>query len=50
MINEKSSNISGGEKQKISLIRTFIKNADLIILDEPTSALDKNTIVALKKV
>jgi len=37
---EMSLNLSGGEKQKISLIRAFLKNAPLVILDEPTSALD----------
>lgn len=40
IINEKSNNISGGEKQKISILRQFIKNPDVMILDEPTSALD----------
>lgn len=41
-------NISGGEKQKISLIRTFIRDADVIIMDEPTSALDIKSIEILK--
>lgn len=36
-------NLSGGEKRKISLIRTFLKDSDLIILDEPTNDLDNNT-------
>ncbi len=40
VINEKSSNISGGEKQKISILRQFIKNPEVMIFDEPTSALD----------
>ncbi len=40
VINEKSNNISGGEKQKIALIRVLLKDMDLMILDEPTSALD----------
>lgn len=39
-INEKSNNISGGEKQKIALVRQLCKSSDLIIFDEPTSALD----------
>ncbi len=43
-IAEKSLNLSGGEKQKISLVRTFSKNAPLIILDEPTSALDIQSV------
>lgn len=43
VISEKCENISGGEKQKISLIRQFSKNTDVMIFDEPTSALDKET-------
>lgn len=42
-------NISGGEKQKIGLIRSAIKDSNLIILDEPTSALDRNTVKKLKE-
>lgn len=40
MVYEDVINFSGGEKQKISLIRTFLQEKDLIILDEPTNALD----------
>lgn len=43
IINDKSGNLSGGEKQKIALIRTFLRDPDVLILDEPTSALDKFT-------
>lgn len=50
IISDKSSNVSGGEKQKLSLVRTFIKEAQVIILDEPTSALDKDSILALKSI
>jgi ATP-binding cassette, subfamily B, bacterial len=34
------TDISGGEWQKLSLARAFIRQAQLIILDEPTSAMD----------
>lgn len=39
-INENESNLSGGEKQKIGIIRAAIKNADILILDEPANSLD----------
>ncbi|WP_461614465.1 ATP-binding cassette domain-containing protein [Clostridium sp. Marseille-QA1073] len=42
------NNISGGEKQKISLIKCFSKKSNLIILDEPSSALDSKSIEVLK--
>lgn len=35
-----SSNLSGGESQKLAVARGFFKNTNLIILDEPSSALD----------
>lgn len=42
-------NISGGEKQRLSLIRSIINNPDLILLDEPTSALDRRNEVKVFK-
>lgn len=54
IIGEKSANLSGGEKQKIALVRALIKNPDVLILDEPTSALDSvctaNLISYLKSI
>lgn len=40
IVNEKAMNLSGGEKQKISILRALLKETDVVILDEPTSALD----------
>jgi len=40
VINDNSSNISGGEKQRLCIIREVIKNPDILILDEFTSSLD----------
>jgi len=42
-INEKNTNTSGGERQKISILKVLLKNPDVMIFDEPTSALDAET-------
>ena len=40
VISEGASNLSGGEKQRIALVRIMLRDPDVIFLDEPTSALD----------
>lgn len=47
IVNEDCSNLSGGEKQKLSILRTLLKDPDILILDEPTSALDHDTKINL---
>jgi ABC-type multidrug transport system fused ATPase/permease subunit len=43
VIGEKGTNLSGGEKQRISLARSILKKHDIFIMDEGTSALDGKT-------
>ena len=38
--NEKGTNLSGGESQKVAIARVFAKDYPLVIMDEPSSALD----------
>lgn len=42
-IKENKEGVSGGEGQKIGLLRAFAKNADVFILDEPTAFLDSKS-------
>ena len=44
IIDENSHNISGGQKRLLSLTRTLLKEAKILILDEATSSLDTDKI------
>lgn len=47
--SEDAQSLSGGEKQKVSVVRGLMKNSDFLILDEPVSAMDSDGINCLKE-
>ena len=49
-LNKKLGNLSGGTKQKVNLVLTFMFDSPLIILDEPTTGLDPNSLIRLKAI
>jgi len=47
-LDKKLSNLSGGTKQKVNIVLTFMFDSPLYILDEPTAGLDPVSMINLK--
>jgi Cu-processing system ATP-binding protein len=47
-LDKKLGNLSGGTKQKVNLVLTFMFDSPLIIMDEPTTGLDPISLIRLK--
>lgn len=48
-LNKKLGTLSGGTKQKVNIVLTFMFESPLIILDEPTTGLDPISLISLKE-
>jgi ABC-type multidrug transport system fused ATPase/permease subunit len=48
-VGESGRNISGGERQKIAILRALLRKSEVIAMDEPTSSLDKESEYEIMK-
>ncbi|MDO5607572.1 MAG: ABC transporter ATP-binding protein [Capnocytophaga sp.] len=48
-LDKKLGNLSGGTKQKVNILLSFMFDNQLIILDEPTNGLDPVSVISLKE-
>ena len=48
LLGKKVSELSGGQRRRVSIARAIAKNADVVLLDEPYNGLDEDNIAKVK--
>lgn len=49
LLDKKVSELSGGQRRRVSIARAVAKNADIVLLDEPYNGLDEDNIIKVKE-
>lgn len=50
MIAQNCMTLSGGEKQRVALLRSYVRKSKVLLWDEPTSSLDAQSVEHVKKI